>query len=333
MEVRSALVARTASKKKSPAHRLPRHARILLAMAGTLASAWLIGLFEAHLWLGAAVRELGFHLTLVALGATAVALFVRLWLPAALLFVLAIAHVYPLLPLYRGALRTPQRGPVLRIATAHLSFSPLDEPALLGFLNRERPDALALTGLRPRPLPHRLGSYRITRGEGSALGVALLVQSALVAASDAPHPGLPTQLVRAGRCHARVVAVALPLLLDLSASTARSAQLETLEKAASAPRSVFVGLLGSRAEAHDLQRFAADHALRDSRLGHGRTATSPASLGPFGLPLSNVLVHGWISVRELSAAAPLVPGADRTVTSVLELTEPRCRFDRASGTE
>jgi hypothetical protein len=46
-----------------------------------------------------------------------------------------------------------------------------------------------------------------------------------------------------------------------------------------------------------------------------------------------VLVHGWISVREVSALPPLVDGADRTVSAVLELTEPRCRFDRASATE
>lgn len=305
----------------------------MLATAGSLAAAWVVGLLEADLWLGAAVRELGFHLAQFALFAAGAALLMRLWVPAALLFMLALAHAYPLLPLYRGALRTPQRGPVLRIATAHIGGFLLDEPTLLGFLNRERPDALALTGLRPHPVAHRIGSYRVTRGEGSASSIALLVQSALITAAASTKEDLPTQWVRAGRCQARVVAVELPLLLDLGARSERHARLERLAAAESAPRSIFLGHLGSRAEAHDLQHFEEHHQLRDSRIGHGRTATSPAALGPFGLPLSHVLVHGWISVRELSAAAPLIHGADRTVTSVLELTEPRCRFDRASGTE
>jgi len=70
----------------------------------------------------------------------------------------------------------------------------------------------------------------------------------------------------------------------------------------------------------------AAHALRDARLGHGRLATGPSALGVLGFPLTDVLVHGWISVRDVAVKDPIVNGAQRTVSAVLELTEPRCRF-------
>lgn len=326
-------MGRSASKKKGSARGWSPAARVLLGTAGLFFLLFLFGRLEPYWWFGGLLAELGFHLALAAAVAGCCALALRLWLPGALLAVVALALALPLAPLYRGVLRTPQRGPVLRIATADLAGALLDEPSLLGFLGRERPDALALTGLRASALGARVGSYRVVRGTPPADDLALLVQSALVTmASKKPHP-YPSQIVRAGRCQARLVAIALPNMLDDEALTARRRAVDALSDAPNAPRSIWMGQLGSRAEAADLRRFEAQHGLRDSRLGHGRVATAPGSLGALGLPRSHVLVHGWISVREVAAIPPLVEGADRTVSAVLELTEPRCRFDRASAAE
>src|SRR5690606_28355476 len=139
---------------------------------------------------------------------------------------------------------------------------------------------------------------------------------------EAAHP---TRTLRAGRCGARMVAVELPRLTAYTELTARARAIRALDGTASAPRSVWLGHFGSRADAHDLAPFRAHHALRDGRRGHGRTATAPSALGWLGFPLSYVLVHGWIGVRALSADEPLVNGAHRTVRATLELTEPRCR--------
>jgi hypothetical protein len=262
-----------------------------------------------------------------------VALYRKAWLACSLLLSLGALFAWPLLPLYRGTRPTPQTGPLLHIATAHLAGQALSRERLTSWLTREHPDALALTGLsQSAEFGAAVGSYRVLHGNAD-LRALLLVQGALVVPGRervGPHP---TQAIRAGRCQARLVAVELPPLVVYTTLAARERAIDALTRIPSAPRSVWFGHFGSRPDAHDLAEFSAHHTLRDGRLGHGRSATAPSSLGPLGFPLSNALVHGWISVRAFDVAEPLVSGANRPVRATLELTEARCRFTRAAGLE
>jgi hypothetical protein len=254
-----------------------------------------------------------------------------MWLAAVALAGLALLFALPLFPFYRTTRPTPQAGPILRVASAHLAGEELTTEALATWLARERPDAMALTGLRSDLGQANFESYRVARS--SDLRSLLLVQSALAVPQRETLRGHASMLVRAGRCQARVVTVELPAIAAYTELDTRERQIESARALKSAPRSVWLGQLGSRAEAHDLQAFFAEHQLRDARIGHGRLATAPASLGPLGFPLSHVLVHGWISVREVSVAPALADGAHRVLTAVLELTEPRCRFSRDAPPE
>jgi hypothetical protein len=82
-----------------------------------------------------------------------------------------------------------------------------------------------------------------------------------------------------------------------------------------------------------MHELLARQGLRDARLGHGRMASLPGALGFLGVPRMHVLVHGWISVRDLMTRPAIAAGAQRGLTAVLELTEPRCRFDRSTPSE
>ncbi|MDB4972847.1 MAG: hypothetical protein JWN48_1188 [Myxococcaceae bacterium] len=311
-------------KKKSgkKAYRPPVDQLALVALVAVLA---VLAALEPYVWLGALVNELGFHLALAAALGAAVAGVKRAWLPTAALLALAGYFVWPLLPLYRSTRPTPQAGPTLRVATAHLAGNELDKDTLLSWLARERPDAAALTGLKSDlAIGARLATYRVARGNAE-LRTLLLVQSALVVPVRERPNEHPIVTVRAGRCQARTVGIELPPLGAYTALEARARALERVTQLKSTPRSIWLGHLGSRAQAHDLGGFVAAHALRDARLGHGRLATAPGSLGALGFPLSHVLVHGWISVRNVEVKAPIVSGAQRTITGVLELTEARCR--------
>lgn len=315
-----------------------------LAIVGwALVGAALLGALERHVWLGALFGELGLHLTLLSGLTMLIALFRRSFLLAGGLALLVVWFGWPLFSFVRAMRPTPQAGPVLRVATAHLAGAALDPSALSGFLARERPDALALTGVVPSPeLDDKLGSYSVLREPGVDATVLLLVQSALAVASghgprtpprerrEGPRPRLA---VRAGRCQAHLAAIALPSITAYGDRTERTRAITDLERAEPPPRSIWLGHLGSRAEAHDLDVLMHEHGLRDGRFGHGRLPTTPAALGPLGFPRSDVLVQGWIAVRSLEAEPPLVPGADRTLLAVLELTEPRCRFARATPSE
>jgi hypothetical protein len=303
-----------------------------LAIAGAVAALAGLSLLEPYVWIGALLNELGFQLAICAALGALYAAVRRAWIVLVGLLLALALFVWPLAPLYRSTKPTPQAGPLLRVATAHLAGSALPLDKLQSWLGRERPDAMVITGLRQDLGATRLGPYRVARGN-SDLRTLLLVQSALVVPSrerSSPHPVVT---VRAGRCQARVVGLELPPLAAYTALEARQRAIASVTRLSSTPRSLWLGHLGSRAEAHDLEPFIARHALRDGRLGHGRLASAPGALGPLGFPLSDVLVHGWISVRELDVKPPLVDGAHRTLTGVLELTEARCRFNRASPLE
>jgi hypothetical protein len=297
--------------------------RTQLPLPGALLVVWSVGLLEPWLYLGALVGELGFQLALAALAGVVWALVQRSFAAAAALAVVAALFARPLLPFYRSTLPTPQSGPLLRVASANLNGAPLTPEALSAWLARERPDAVALTGLRSDLGQPSFESYRVARSSDQRS--LLLVQSALAVPHRETLRGHASILVRAGRCQARVVTLELPALTAYGELEARARLTHDARALHSAPRSVWLGQLGSRAQAHDLQPFFAAHQLRDARIGHGRLATSPASLGPLGFPLTHVLVHGWISVRELRVVPPVVEGADRALSAVLELTEPRCR--------
>jgi len=330
-------VPRAASKRKKrwkwPATWSFASSRHFLIALVLLTTAWALSLLEPYVWLGSVMHELAFHLALCAALVALVALLRRAWLAASLLLLLTALFASPMLPLYRATRPTPQAGPLLRIATAHLAGSTLGREQLSRWLTRERPDALALTGVADgAELGTGLGGYRALRGNAD-LRALLLVQNALVVPGRERVGAHPTQAIRAGRCQARLVAVELPPLAVYTTLSARARSISALTKMPSAPRSVWFGHFGSRADAHDLTAFSAHHSLRDGRLGHGRSATAPGSLGPLGFPLSNVLVHGWISVREFEVSEPLVTGAHRTLRATLELTEARCRFTRAAELE
>lgn len=286
----------------------------------------LLSMLAPYVWVGALVRELGFHLALTAGAVAVLALVRRAWI-AALLFVLSAAmFAAPLAPLYRETLPTPQAGPLVRVATHHLGGEALPLDVLSRYLVRAQPDAVALTGLvETSSFGARVGPYKVVRGNEELRSV-LLVQSALAVPTRERLGAHPTQLVRAGRCQARIVAVELPPLAAYTSLEARARRITTLSTLPNTPRSVWFGHFGSRADAHDLAAFRSRHELRDGRIGHGRAATAPGALGPLGFPLSSVLVHGWISVRELDTEPPIVAGAHRAVRATLELTEARCRF-------
>lgn len=335
MAVRCSRVPRPASRsgKKKPASKPRPGRREQLFFAGGLGSLALLGALEPYLWLGALVGELGFQLALAALLIAAVALAKRAFIVLAAALALALFFVWPLIPLYRSTRPTPQAGPILRVATAHLAGNALDEATLLRWLARERPDAAALTGLRSDlSVGSRLGAYRIARGNVD-LRALLLVQSALVVPVRERPTEHPTLTVRAGRCQAQTVAMELPPLAAYTALEARERAIARVTALKPTPRSVWLGHLGSRVEAPDLDGFIAAHALRNAGRGHGRLATAPGSLGPLGFPLSHVLVHGWISVRDVDVKDPIVPGAERTIAGILELTEARCRFTPSAPLE
>ncbi|HEX5656216.1 MAG TPA: hypothetical protein VFX59_03435 [Polyangiales bacterium] len=300
--------------------------RAQLPLPGALLAVWALGLLEPWLYLGALVRELGFHLALLALAGVVFALVRRYFVAAAALAGVAVLFALPLWPFYRATKPTPQSGPLLRVASLHLNGAELSSDTLAAWLARERPDAVALTGLRSDLGQASFDTYRVARS--SDLRALLLVQAALAVPQRETLRGHASMLVRAGRCQARVVTLELPAIAAYAELDVRARMIDAARRLHSAPRSVWLGQLGSRAEAHDLQAFFADHQLRDARLGHGRLATAPASLGPLGFPLSSALVHGWISVRELNVMPPIVDGAHGSLTAVLELTEPRCRFSR-----
>jgi hypothetical protein len=331
-------VTRSTSKKKKRSAAADTHsARVLWTATWALTGAALLAALEPYVWLGALLRELGFQLAILALISAAFALARRAWVALASLLVLAGVFAFPLLPLYRSSRPTPQAGPLLRVATAHLGGVELPEAALRSWLAHERPDALVLTGVREsRSFAGQLGSYRVARGTID-LRALLLVQSALVVPAGAvptrERAEHPSAIVRVGRCQARIVGVELPPLAAYTALAARERAIARLDQLPRASRSVWLGHFGSRAEAHDLAGLVAQHALRDGRLGHGRLATAPSALGGLGFPLSQLFVHGWISVREMAVQAPLAAGAQGTLRASVELTEPRCRFTRGTPNE
>jgi hypothetical protein len=289
---------------------------LLLAVAAAVA----LSLLDAYVWIGALLSELAFPTALVAL---ALALFYALkWQFArtALLFACALFFVRGSLPFLRSTRPTPEHGPTLRIVQLHAAEAPLSAAGVARFLAQTNADVASLTGLREqdRALAREHAGYvHIASAER---GSKLLVKNAL---HVSPHLG-PGTYVRLGRCNVEIVQVDLPSLFLPMALNERRRRIAQLAHASRQPRRIYVGHFGSDSSAADLAPLRENEEIRDARLGHGRLATVPDLLGPLGLPVDQILLHGWILARSVDSGPPLADGMHRTLMATLELTEPRC---------
>jgi hypothetical protein len=206
-----------------------------------------------------------------------------------------------------------------------LGDTPLSASALLtdlisnkldvGLLSAEDPDALS---------SQELPGFKRFRRAAPAGAWLLYVRNALAprARGAISHGAVQIQL---GGCAVELQPLALPALTAYPARGERKRALATLEKTPPAPRSVWLGQLGSRPDAADVAELLRRQELRDGRTGHGRMASWPAALGPLGLAREQLLVHGWLRVVSLRMDAPLVTSAGRSLRATLELTDSRCR--------
>lgn len=284
---------------------------------------WLLGQLEAQVWLGALVAELHFQLGLSLLLAALVACSMRRWLRGSAWLLCGLLFFAPLWPVWRPVHQTSLEGaPSLRVAQCQLAGAALSAAQLASWLGQNRFDVVSLGGLVPRQRK-QLGQgsfgYLASPGHGPD-GLLFVRTSALPKRRSGSHVSL-----RVGHCDLDISQVDTPSLLTPSATRLRGTQLRELLAEQQHKRSLYVGTLGSRSAAHDLQSFMAKQGLRDVRLGHGRLATAPGVLGALGLPVDQVLVRGWIAVTDADVSAPIVPGAHRTLHATLQLTEPRCR--------
>jgi hypothetical protein len=289
-------------------------------------------LLESLVWLGAFTAELGAHLFALSLLTLAVALAAREWFAIGCAFVACVLFAGPLAPLYRAVKPTPEYGPLVRVAHVHVSGQPVSPTVLSTWLGSNRADVAALTGVRPedaRALAATHAGFRVhTRFGAAGTAQLLMVRETMQAQLKSPDTNLLSSWVKVGHCNVRAVVVDLPSRLSVRDLTERTREITALTATHSMARSVWLGHLGSRAEASDLARLEHDMELRDSRRGQGRLPTAPVSLGDFGLPVDHILVHGWLGVRARSVDDEgLSALTHRAVRATLELTEPRCRTE------
>lgn len=276
---------------------------------------------EPYVWLGALAAELRLQLAIVALLAGCWAGYRREWLRTAGLAAGALVLAWPLGPYLRAARPTPQHGPVLDLIQLHLNDAPRAAQALTTLLRAPRPHVLSLTGVPRADVAALASEARGYRRLPHATNGLLLVRDDIPAS---PAAGNRAATLRVGACNLGLTQLALPSLFSATAQPARAAAVRELEGAQLAQRHVLIGEFGARADAADLRSALTAHALRDSRLGHGLLATAPATLGALGLPIDQLLLRGWLLVREARTLAAPVAGAHRGLFVTLELTEPRC---------
>ncbi len=284
----------------------------------------LLGLAEQAIWVGAVIRELGVVAGTLALLLAAAALASRNPMPAGLLIVASAVAWLPSWPMLRPGRLTPEKGPVFVIAEATLDGSQVEERRVRDFARHARFDLLAVVGATDASLhtldaalpylPHR------ARHLGNDRQQAVWSRLALRGVSSAP-----LFRVRVGKCDVQLVVMSLAPLTRVMRKAERKSEIRALESIADSARAVWLGGLGSRPQATDLSRVLSKQRLRDTRLGHGLLATHPSWLGPFGLSVDHILVRGWLAIRERAVHAPLAVSAHATLTSTLELTDPRCR--------
>lgn len=284
----------------------------------------LLGLAERVIWVGALVRELGVATGALALVLAMGALASRRALPAGLLIVASLTAWLPSWPMLRPVRLTPEKGPLFRVAEATLDRAPVDERTVRSFAASTRIDLLAVVGATDASvrtldaalphMPHRARALGVDRRQ------AIWSRLPLRGVSKAP-----AFRVRVGKCDVQMVVMSVAPLARVMQKAERGRELRALEGISDSARAVWLGALGSRPQAPDVERVRMRQRLRDTRLGHGLLATHPSWLGPFGFSTDHVLVRGWIAVRERAIHAPLGESAHATLTSSLELTDPRCR--------
>lgn len=280
---------------------------------------------EPYVWLGQLAAELRLQLALLSLLTALWATWRRHWLRGVGLALAALLLAWPAGPYLRAARPTPQHGPVLELMQLHLNEAPGASDALSAVLRTQRPQVLSLTGVRRAELGDAAGAAPGYRRLPQAVQGLLLVRDDLAASPT--HANTAASL-RVGGCAVGLTQLGLPSVFSAASQPARAAALRNLAQLQLTGRHVLVGAFGSRAGASDLQPILAAQGLRDARLGHGLLATAPGVLGPLGSPTDQVLVRGWILVREARALPAPVPGAHRGLVLALELTEPRCALQR-----
>ena len=281
-----------------------RFRRLLTAAAtvGFLASAvaW------SHPWLPW-WAELFMHLTLLhalalaVVGACLALMCAWRWVVACGL--LAVLHLMPTLNWLPP--RRPTGPAQVRVLVANVLTSNPQHDLLLGLIEREQPDVIALVevddhwlaALRPLDATY---PYRVVETRDDNFGVALFSRRPLIAQTIV-HPGafaLPVIDVRlGGDCPLRLVVAHPPPPISGVYAEVRNAMLvELASRVAGDPRAVLVGDLNCTPWAAPFRRLLRDGRLRDSRFGIGQQASWPTAFGAFGIPIDHVLIGDALSV-------------------------------------
>jgi hypothetical protein len=286
--------------------------------AGALALCLLLLALQGSLFIGSVLYELAPWLGLAGFVAAGVQLGMRQWDRGAACGVLSSLLLIPAVSFLRGERPTPLHGPTLELRHVHVGLVP-PTPALMDALAEGAgPRVVSLTfdqDAANTRVPELARGFRPMAVAG--VGARRLWVRALTA-------GNGPSSVRVGNCSLALAQVALPEIYRVHKRALRLSQIAAMPKRSTAQPGVTLGRLGSAPTAYDLRPLLASQELRDARIGHGRLATFPGFLGPLGLSLDPVLVHGWVAVRELEALSAPAGSPARVVRAVLELTEPRC---------
>lgn len=277
---------------------------------------------ESVVWVGALLAELRLFLLLLTLTAAALTFLRKQALLGTLLLGSALLWAAPLWPSLRRMHATPGHGPNLELVQEDAAHVALSARALASFLGEQNADIVSLTGLRPQDVTN---ARRWAAGYGALSATAdaesaVLVRPALLRGAQRAAK----DQVQVGPCTVQLTQLNLPSVFRPDAPTRRKALLEAFEASEGLPRRIYFGRFGSRAEAADLADFRRSTQARDVRIGHGRLATAPGALGPLGLPVDQIFVHGWLLVHETRVAPPMQPGMHRALVTRVELTERRC---------
>ncbi len=271
-----------------------------LAVGVALATAmWLPR--EPH-WSGALLGALRPYLALVAIGALVLLVAARRPRTALAAGALAAFNLHPLIPLYWPAPQAPlERGPELTFVTANLRVGTQDFDALFDWLERERPDVVALQEVqasfraafaaRGLDYPHTL----FTPTEPDArnrleMGQALLSRipferTSLDASLWEGRPLLEAEL-RVGETRLFVLATHVMRPGRAAMTTVRDAMLRGIaERSRDRNPVVLLGDLNVTATQPIFAELLASGRLRDSRRGFGWQPSWRSTVLLRGLPL------------------------------------------------
>ncbi|MFM2416188.1 MAG: hypothetical protein RL385_911 [Pseudomonadota bacterium] len=286
--------------------------------AGVLALCVVLSALQGSSLIGSIVYELSPWLGLGGLVAGGIQLGMRLWDRGAACGLLSFLLLAPAAGFLRDERPTPRHGPTLELRHVHVGLVPPTAELMAALADGMGPRVVSITfdqDAESTRAPELAGGFRPMAVTG--VGARRLWVRELA-------PGSAPSSVRVGGCSLALAQVALPEIYRLHKRALRLSQIAGLPRRATGQPGVVLGHLGSAPTAHDLRPMLTALELRDARVGHTRLGTFPAFLGPLGLPLDPVLVHGWIAVRELASLPAPAGSPARIVRTVLELTEPRC---------